>query len=191
MNPFITPTRSQEIKVGRPKVDTANYYTIPGVFSTDQAPSTISANTDYYAPWYTPTPIGINELAFELTTGSGSGNIRIGVYAANDNWQPVGNPLLDSGDIPVQTTGIKTYNPGFIVFPPGRYVSVLNCSASVALMLRTASPSQNPVESGQFLVNFSVGRTYAAFPTPGTAWTSAAGSSTPGYHYIVYQVSAA
>jgi hypothetical protein len=71
------------------------------------------------------TPIIIDQLAFEVTTGpSSANNVRIGIYKADGDHQPVGGPLHDEA-IAVASgfTGWKTSAATSIDLAPGVYLA--------------------------------------------------------------------
>jgi hypothetical protein len=180
------------IVVGRAKGSGTTYYSIPGAGITTNTSNATVADTDYYAPWLASTPIIIDQLAIHVVTVSAGTVARIGFYAADTDWQPTGAPLADSGNLDTSTTGTKTYTPGSpISVPVGRYVSVLNSdTGTTTFTVAVASMSAyfTTVNVGP-ISRYSVGRAYAAFPTPGTAWTTieTGAGSTP--HMVFYRVS--
>jgi hypothetical protein len=155
-----------------------------------------SANFDIYVPFFTSTPIVVGLLSAEVTTLDSAKNFRMGFYAADTDWQPIGAPLADSGDISTTTTGVKTYTPGTpILLSPGRYVSVVNTDTATAAFRvgrghLPGSAMQPAMGTSLFAQQFNVSRTHAAFPTPGTAWTASSVGTVPHFHVVFYQVSA-
>ena len=190
--PFLAPTRDDRFAVGRAKGGGTTYYGVPGATLSNTA-STVgpTLNTDYYWPWFNATPVVIDQLACEVVTGT-AGNVRIGFYPADKDWQPGRAPLADSGNIDTSSTGVKTYTPGTPVYVPrGRYVSIMNASATGALFRSFGfSPAMivSAIGSNPYVQWFSVARAYAAFPTPGTAWDTTAGTTIPGRMMILYRV---
>jgi hypothetical protein len=193
-SPFIVPGRDPLHKTGRAKTAATTYYTIPGA-NLISATTMVPGTDMHYAAWFSRTPIVIDRLAAEVTTAAGT-NFRIGFYAANTNWQPVGAPLADSGNLSSASPGVKTYTPGTpIHVPPGRYVSVwLMENASTALrVFRSAfePPLDTGLSANAFINGWTVGAIYGAFPTPGTAWDGVVtASGSPHAHAVVYRVSA-
>ena len=196
--PFLAPERDSALKLGRTKVTGGGAISIGVPGGTSLATQTIAPaiNTDEYAPWYTPTPIIIDQLLCEVTTLVGGQNMRFGFYPADTDFQPVGAPLADSGNISVGSASVKTYTPGTPIFVPrGRYVSVFNIdTGSAALrgwrMVSGLLTGLLASDLSNHTNNLTVGRTYAAFPTPGTAWTTVANNSSPGIrHAVFYRVS--
>jgi len=83
------------------------YYTQPG-FVTNTTLALVE-NTLYFQPFYTPTPMAIDRLAFAITTGAGAAEneVRTGVYGTS-NGRP-GGRLIDNGRTVVGTgTGNTT-----------------------------------------------------------------------------------
>jgi hypothetical protein len=183
---------SSAIAIGRAKGGGTTYYTVPGCTLATVATRGMTANEDAYAPWLTPTPIVIDQLAAEVTVAAGT-NFRIGFYAATTDWQPTGAPLADSGNLDASTTGIKTYTPGTpISVPAGRYVSIVNCDGAPSLRAYRGNPNtglDTALGATSIIVAQRVARTYGAFPTPGTAWTAIDVSSGGISHLVVYRVS--
>jgi hypothetical protein len=188
--------RDQYLRLGRWKGGGVTYYTIPGVAITGVGTINTTGNVDEFAAWYTPVPIVIDQLAFEVTTPAAQ-TMRVGFYAATVDWAPTGAPFVDSGAIDVSGSGVKTYTPGTPLYvPPGRYVSVHNKSAAGTLVTRSFIASQlnvaldSALGTAPILSRMQFGRSYAAFTTPGTAFDSSNGFSTGAAHTVVYRVTA-
>ena len=191
--PFIAPTRDQGQRVGRLKQGATLFFTVPG--ATDQAASTTlpAGGRDYYAPWYTPAPLVVDQIACEVTTLEAAKNVRIGLYRADTNWQPIGAPLADSGDLSVATTGVKTYTPTNPLFlGRGLYVSIFNTNAAGTLNLRVYRAFGVAIQAagGNPVSQMFIDRAYAAFPTPGTAHTGTTTANVQTIeHVVIYRVS--
>lgn len=191
--PFLAPERDSAFKPGRPKTGSTPYYTIPGCSFRAAASTVITQDFDTYSPWFTDTPIVVDQLATEVATLFNGGNFRMGFYAADADWQPLGAPLADSGSILTTTTGVKTYTPASPIYVPrGRYLSVVNQDNATAAFRTFLQLS--PIAIGTaigttpYQTDYRVSRAYAAFPTPGTAWTTTSNNSTSGWHYFAYRV---
>lgn len=191
--PGLVLERDESAVEGRPKRSGETYYIVPGVQIGAVSTTGLSNDIDVYTGWFNRTPIVIDQLAFEVS-GSSAGNARCGFYRADRDWQPIGAPLADSGDISTGTTGVKTYTPSTpIIVRPGRYLSVINASATPTVrVFRGSSPGaiiQSELGASLFVTAVSVSRSYAAFPTPGTAWTTDAASGNLGwFNIVVYRV---
>lgn len=181
--PFLAPERDEAFKDGRPK-SVASFYSLPGV--SVSTVNTISPNTgsDYYYPYWVRTPIIVDQLALEVTSTS-AGNVRVGLYVADADLQPIGAPLADSGDISTATTGEKTYTPSTPIYlRRGRYLGVLNCSATpIFRCFRGGGGLRTGLGVSPIVSEIYVSRAYAAFPTPGTAWNTTTGNAV-GFNYV-------
>lgn len=192
--PFLAPERDDLQRTGRSKSGGGTvYYAIPGCVFVSVGVSAPVANTDYYMPFFVATPLVIDQAATEVQT-SAAGNLRIGAYAATADWQPRGDPLFDSGSLDTSTTGVKTYAPSTPLYlPRGRYLSIMNTDTG-AIQLRAFrgsfgyQPVGTTMGASPFVAGMTVGRSYAAFPTPGTAWTAVDLGTTAILHYVLYRV---
>jgi hypothetical protein len=179
-----TPAPSSgAIAQGRPKGSGTTYYVLPGAGINFPSTTTLTVNTDFYTPVWVATSIVVDQIAGEVTTLVAGQNLRFGLYAADVDLQPTGAPLIDSGDISTASTGVKTYTPGTpVTLPAGRYLQVVTTSASgCAIRYWRLGGAADTILGGNMITTLSVGRTYAAFPTPGTAWTTANSAATGGY----------
>jgi len=191
--PFTAPERDLLQKVGRGKSSGGTYYTIPGIAPGSSITTrTLNAGADQYCLWLTSTPIVVDQLAAEVATAAGT-NFRIGFYKANANWQPMGAPMADSGNLDAASTGVKTYTPSTPIFVPrGRYLSVINADGAATLRSFPGSPVwllDSALGASGSVVMPRVTRAYAAFPTPGTAWDTAAVTAGVPHQVVVYRIS--
>jgi hypothetical protein len=192
-SPFLAPERDQSFRFGRAKTGTT-YYTLLG--GSAALPSTLSlANADrvIYVPVWVDVPVVIDQIAGEITAAEGSNNIRYGLYRADRDAQPIGAPLIDSGDIACTSNGVKTYTPGTPVYlPRGGYLQALNGSTAATTIRVWRGWRGNPADTtlGTSTISYGyVAQTYGAFPTPGDAWTTVATSSTGAwFHPFVFRV---
>ena len=126
----------------------------------------------------------------EVTTGPGSAaNLRVGVYQADNEMQPTGSVLFDSGNVSVASafTGTKTGSMS-LALSPGAYLIAVNFSANMSLRVVgttsnwvSSTLGSNPIDS-----NFFAAQTYGAFPSPGTLW-SGASTWTIGGHVVFFR----
>lgn len=187
--PILAPERDGSFKRGRAKDADFIAFTLPGFVAVTTATGvTKSANLDHYVPFLCETPVVVDQVACEVTSGA-SGNLRMGIYRADSDLQPIGAPLLDSGNIAI-TAAVKVYTPGTPLFlGRGRYLTVLSLDTG-GIQFRTWNGSLSggsqldPVSTG-FLIRWQVSRSYAAFPTPGTAWTTTTSSSSTAHEALV------
>jgi hypothetical protein len=196
--PFLAPERDSAFKRGRGKFSGAAQYVVPGVGFTSVGTDNLFSGSDYYAPFFVETPIVIDVMAIEITTLEALKSVRIGVLAADTDWQPYGAPLADSGSLSAASTGVKTYTPGTPIYlPRGRYLSAACSDSAATVQARYArgfgcmggliKPAMGT--SGNVLY-LNATRAYAAFQTPPTAWTAVGSTSATGMeHFVFYQVS--
>lgn len=189
--PFLAPARDDSYNHGRAKGGGVTFHTVPGVTYASSTAVSFTAASDYYSPFFVRTPIRVDRLTCEVTSGA-SGNLRMGVYRADKDQQPIGAPLVDSGNIAI-TVALKTFTPGTpLYFQPGRYLSVLALDTTSTLRGVKGTVRDGPIMENIGAIamptQLSVGRAYAAFPTPGTAWTDVVASSTPMIHPILFRI---
>lgn len=190
--PFIAPERDEAVAMGSPKQGSTTYYSVPGAAGLGVGTSSPGSGADAYSPMFVTSPIVVDQLACEVTT-SAAGNIRMGIYRADKAWQPIGPPLTDSGDISTGTTGVKTFTPGTPLYlQRGRWLQVVNCSASPTLRILTGGFEgwiATTIGTNAGLGTFYATRAHAAFPTPGAAWTATDGVPTDGRWWFWLRVS--
>jgi hypothetical protein len=198
-SPGLHPDRDERLKFGRASGGAVNYYQIPGVSAgTVVNTKNYAQNTDYYVPFILTTPIVFDQVAMEVTVSPGGSNqARMGIYVADFSMQPLGAPIIDSGNIDVSTTGVKTFTPTTpVLLGRGRYLTVLNQNGAGNMTLTVIGSTApavvlNTMGASGLINRMSVARTYAAFPTPGTAWTAVSNLGTVGFqHPIVFRVTA-
>lgn len=194
LSPFLAPERDYAVPWGHPASAT-NYYCLPGVFQTSTTTIVWNGSGEIkYFPHYLTAPIIVDQIAAEVTALTAATNFRMGLYAADRRWQPVGAPLMDSGSISTATNGVKTYTPATpVVLPRGRYVSCTNADNGTVTMRAyvggmTAGPSMATTMGSTMAIAWNVSSTYGAFATPGLAWTATdVGSS--GFQFpVVFRV---
>lgn len=196
--PFISPARDDASRINRGRSAATNYLSIPGLVQTSQGSGQYNANYDHYAPMLVASPIVVDQLSFEVSTAEAGKNMRVGLYAADARWQPIGAPLADSGNISLTATGVKTYTPGTpLTLPRGRYLAAWNMDSNGVAALRYAlggipGAAFNPttLSSNQIVGQLRVSRALAAFPTPGTAWDTGDAGPSAGVFPIYLRVTA-
>jgi len=179
--PFLAPERDPTFKRGRYKPSGGtNDYTVPGVpiFQMNSL-HTLVASTDYYCGFFCDTPLICDQMAIEVTTLAAGANARLGIYPADTDMQPAAGaaPLTDSGNISVASTGVKTWTPAAPLYlPRGRYLMVITSDGAPVIRAATAAWLNSTINTAlgttPLDVRCQVARAYAAFPTPGTPWTS-------------------
>lgn len=157
-------------------------YGLPGTLFTGIGTSTLNAGEDRYTILYVPYAVTITSFKFEVTTPgpASNANVRVGIYKADTDMQPTAAlaPVYDSGDIAVASlfTGVKTVSSLSIPLARGAYLIAMNCDVQMIIRVFT---SPTPVVltglgASGLAQRFSVTRSYASFPTPGTKWTTLA-----------------
>jgi hypothetical protein len=173
--------------IGRPLPSGGATLTAPGVSFSHPTAIVVSnllaqAQNDVFMPyWVVGGDLEVTDLySFIVTedTSGGSDAFRIGLYEADEDWQPT-NLLYDSGDISLLTAGIKIATPStplILTAAQGRYLGVINSTSSTAVW-RALSGQVAGVQyidqawgTSPFGRNWRVARSYAAFTDPGPAW---------------------
>jgi hypothetical protein len=178
---------------GRPKPSGLSaYLVLPGVYIQGIQTRTLAANFDTFMPIFVHSSTTVDALKFNVTI-SAAGNARVGIYAADTDWQPSGAPLYDSGNISVSTTGVKTATPGSpLVLAAGRYL--LCWISDVAPELRSLVgqvPGVTAIDTGlgsSFRTFWNKSRAYAAFPNPAT-WDGDNAIANNNEYYVFLSVS--
>ena len=187
---ILLSSQTQHLRVGRPN-STSGELMIPGCAFGSLGLATITADGDVYAPWMTDHSLLIDKLVSEVTVAAGT-VFRMGLYAADEDWQPIGSPLADSGDLDSSTTGVKTYTPSTPIFiPPGRYLGVVNGTGGTQFRYASSVPENmfiNPATQSTVWTRFVVSRGYSAFPTPGARWDLPASGTVPTVHFVFYRI---
>lgn len=124
-NVFATPC-AQSAMPNKPSVSITNSsagYTLTsnvGVLSA--ASFTATADRQYYMPFHWDVARPMSLVGFRVSTAAAAGKVaRIGLYSVDENGEP--DILLEeSGNIAVDSSGVKTYNFTDKLYPPGWYV---------------------------------------------------------------------
>lgn len=177
--------------IGRPKISGgAAQWGIPGVVSVNNGTKVLGVNNVVYSFFYVTEPITILLASFEVTAApASSANVRVGVTAADTDWQPTGAPLLDQAvAVGSGATGVFSTTAISIALAPGRYLSVQNCDVTMTVraILGGLTGILPAMGSAMWIGKFTASQTYGAFPTPGTAWTTASGNGNGHQHSVVY-----
>jgi hypothetical protein len=175
--------------VGASTWNSVQNYSTPGVMWDALANAfALTANTIRYTPFRIPdgTTLAVDRIWFEVTTLQAGSNARVGVWAADINWQPTGAPLIDATTT-TATTGAKNITVS-ATLPAGRYIAGIvsdaniSCRAGIARVSWGSDHSGTAVAAGgssQMITNRRVTLTYpGTMPTPGPAWTATDTSAT-------------
>lgn len=169
----------------------ATQYGIPFTYPTSISTSGLSANVIRYVPLIVLSAVRLSQVAFEVTIGPLSdANVRIGIYAADSDYQPAGSCLSDSSDIAVATafTGVKTAAVS-VNLPAGIYLIAIN--TSVAMTIRTYVSGTTSfiaaLGASSGIQRFEKSSAYAAFASPGVAWDTVNAANAGQQNFCVWQ----
>lgn len=176
------------IAEGRPKSTGETLLMLPGITPVSQSTKTLVANTLYFEPIEVTTPITIDAIVCEVSTGA-AGAARLGIYNADTNWQPT-TLVVDGSTIDTTAAAVKTRAITARALPPGRYLLAY---------VSDATPVLRSVKSGTFTgscptlgasalpINWNINFAYAALPAS-TSWDTVTYSTTPFSHAMFLSV---
>lgn len=179
----------------QPKISAgAEQWVMPGMVLAATAAGTGTANvadTIYYEPMIIDHHCQLDAIGFGCSTLHATSVIRLGVYRADEDWQPT-SLVVDAGNVAIDTTGIKSVGSLATALTPGRYLKALWASlSSGAYYLYFMSPRSGAVFSAATL-NQSVnrisigGQTHGTYASTGVAWTTVTASTTQGMQQAVF-----
>lgn len=169
----------------RARSGSTNWYTIPGFSYHSISTTTLGVNGQRYEPVVVHTPIVLDQLVLEVTT-LGAGLARLGIFNANENWQPT-TVVVDGGTVDVSSTGFKTASIN-TTLQPGNYLFSVNVNVSTgARILLGNVPNQDigPTAGLPVLPQWIVTTTFGAFADNPTGWTGLGGDNVP-FRHVVY-----
>lgn len=161
---------------GRAKTGGTTYYSIPGVVTTGVNTFTLTAAFLHYMPFFVQSSITLDQLACEVTTAAAAGNnLRMGIYAATTDWNATGTPLVDSGAVLVDTTGVKTASIS-LTLTRGRYLFASLPQANVGLRTVLGSAPfmgySTTLGASPYISELYASQAYGALPSSPPAWTA-------------------
>jgi hypothetical protein len=182
-------TVSTGVSAGPSTWSSVQGFMLPGVYWTSLANAVaLTANRIWYVPFMIRSgSLAVDRIHAEVTTNVASSNIRLGVYAADINWQPTGAALID-GTASSATTGSKAITVS-ATLNAGRFLACIVSDAAVSVRAgsaitgwgsdhggtATTSPTSAQVITGRY-----VNLTYpASLPNSGPAWTTTTATATP------------
>jgi hypothetical protein len=163
-------------------LDPAAQFVAPNVRWNSIGTLTLTANLLWYQALVVEAPMVIDGLMTQVSTGAASSEIRLGLYAADEDWQPVGAPIVDAGKIDSSTTGYKTASFSAITIGRGRYVSahvsngtptVRRAAGVVTGAFGTGSATLTNVQTVSLQITGQSSVFTNGFPNPPVAWTEA------------------
>ena len=146
----------------------------------------VVANQVRYNGFSIDQPITVSALVCEVTTTGTATLLRLGLYAADADWQP-GALIVDGGTVDATGTGNKSASVN-VVLQPGNYLAALNANnfghAPIVARRRTRGGGASPPRSGPAARSplSPPRKPLARLPTPGTAFVSgglSAGNTAP------------
>ena len=162
---------------------------IPGVTASGASTVAVAIDEVRYFPFVVDHPIQVDQLTIEVTSaGSASTTARLGIYHADKNFQAT-TLVVDAGTVTVDSTGQKdlAVSPAEML-APGRYMMAFNSDGTPTLRgVRAFGPwgLRDLITANPFIFGLRVTQTYAAFPDPGTQYTSTQSDNT-GMAYLMF-----
>ena len=174
-------------------VSGTTYFCIPGVNISALGTGTTGLGPNYvqYQPFLVETPITVDALQCEVTTAGTAGNsAHLGIYHADESFLPT-TLVVDSGNIAVDSTGVKTVSGLSIQLQPGRYVQAFQSESGTFRTFRGENARLYGLlaNGNGFVASVYQALTYGAFPSTATTPTNVAGNSSPGNHFFLLRVS--
>lgn len=175
---------------GRPAKTGTVYLSIPGAEPSGTTVLAIAVNTLYHEPIYVATQITLDQLVIEVTTLA-AGAIRLGIYTADTDWQPVAL-VLDAGTVDTSTTGVKTISINQVL-AAGRYLLVLVGNATPSIrFIRGGSRFtglNNALGTGPCIFRLTRSFTYSTLPATPSDWTDIVTGAAPFSHFVFVRIS--
>lgn len=172
----------------RAKAGGTTHYSVPGVNITSTITDVPAVNTVRYMPFLVNgATLTLDQMAISVQIAAASSFVRVGIYAADTDWQPT-TLVVDGGALDTSTTGQKTASIS-TTLPPGRYLMAMNATVGTPT-LRGFRGGHALIGYNATLSNFSFwsitgSQTYGAFPSTGTAWSTIVTGDT-GLVYLCY-----
>lgn len=190
---LVTLGAQAAIPEGRISLGGTTHYSIPGIDLIAVTTRTFVASRIYYEPFFVLTPITLDQLALEVTTGGAGGTLlRMALYAADTNWLPTGARIVDSGTVAADGLGVKTASIN-TTLQPGRYLkAVISDGTPVCRALRGGGQFYGiaaAIGASALNAQLIVAGSGNALPDPGTAPTTVVVTTAPPDHVVVMRVS--
>lgn len=107
---------------------------VPGLMFAGQSTMVQVANRLQYIPFFVEHPVTIDRISFEVTTLIAASNVNVGIFHADEDYQPVGAAIAQTGSVSSATTGVKDTTLGTpVTLQPGRYLIGWICSHAPTL----------------------------------------------------------
>lgn len=165
-------------------INTTRYsYGMPNMTFTATGTVSLLANLDYYLPFIVNRGLVTDMIGFEVTTGpASSSTLYYAIYAADDNLQPTGTPLVnDSQTVSTSATGVFRKQITPLTLQPGTYLLVLNPSVAFTVRRTTGGPTYllSTMGNTALEIRYTATRTAATFPSTLPAFTGRSSGTTP------------
>jgi len=135
------------------------------------------------------TQITIDQLLLEVTTAV-AGSIRLGIYSADTDWQPVAL-ILDAGTVDCSTTGVKSISINQTL-SPGRYLLVLVSDVGPTVRVvrggNRYAGLNTAIGTSAMIMSLYRAFTFAPLPDPPSDWDTIYTSSYPFNHAVLVRV---
>lgn len=172
-------------------INTTRYsYGVPGLSFLTVGTFALVANTDYYMPFIVTRPLVVDMIGFESGTGPASAaTVHQAVYAATDDLQPSGSPLITvSQSLSTSATGVFRNQVTPVTLQPGSYLLVLNTSVAFTVRRMYGGFPSNisaAVGTSPFDVRWTASRTSAAYSGSLSPFTTRTVNNT-GFEYHLH-----
>lgn len=166
---------------------------LPGTTFTGTSTTALIANRTNYAPFSVKSKsIILKQIAFECTTAPASNaTMRIAIYKADNNMQPIATKVLDTGAITVSSAAGAVYRVRItpVTLTPGNYLIATNTGVAFTLRIYLGNYSTFATNTlGANLTNsWYISQTLsgAAFPDTGLAWNNKTTSNAAFPTYVL------
>lgn len=187
VNAIFTPGHNATSPVPGAKPSGATrFWSKPGAqFHPTAGVQLLNANLDYYEPFFVSKAFRVTDLAIEVTT-AGAGLARIGIYAADQDWQPT-TRVMDAGTVDISTTGVKTITGLTVDLPTGAYLAVVNSNvdAQTRAYRGAGVGLLSTLGTNAIVYQIYAARTHAAFPATPVQWNQSSGAGVGFNHTIL------
>jgi hypothetical protein len=190
-------TPPPRVAIGRLKASGVAHPGIPGAQWQSNSTQAIVANQVRYNGFITDTGITIDALVAEISATGTATLLRMGIYAADTDWQPVGAPVVDGGTVSAAAAVAVSITVN-ATLAPGRYITALNADGTCTLRSWRGDGTRGgwgiapALGAGSQNTIVVATQTFGALPTPGTVFVTAgitAGNTAPT-HVMLVRISA-
>ena len=143
---------------------------VPGVINTNTSTGTFGSDTTQFNIFNITQAISVDMFLFEVTTGPTSNSTyKCAIYSADNNYNPVGLPVIDFGSVivPALATGVFSKQITPITIQPGAYLVASNMSVSMSLRFFRGGQVWSPhtLGSSPYRAEPFLTQSNSAFPT--------------------------